>query len=225
MKKYLAEFIGTFALVFGGVGAAVLAGAQIGNLGVGLCFGFVVMAVIYALGNVSGAHLNPAVSIGMWTAGRIDFGTFVKYVVGQFLGAIVASLVIWTLALGAAGGYDIAAQGLGQNGWGEGFNGGYSIISAILFEFIATLCFVRIILEVTETKTIFAGVIIGFTLALLLMIGMNITNGSLNPARSFGPALLVGGKALSQVWLFLVVPTIAGAVAGIVHKNFGFNKQ
>ncbi len=222
MKKYFAEFIGTAVLVLFGVGAAVLAGGQIGNMGVGLCFGVAIIAMAGVFGNVSGAHLNPAVSIGALVAGRLSVRDFCGYVIMQFLGATVGAIVVYLIARGAPL-FDLA-QGLGQNGYGLGYAGGYSMISAILFELIATFVFVRIILEVTATDTKYAGVIIGLTLATLLMLGMNITGGSLNPARSFGPALLVGGHAMHQLCLFLIVPAVGGLLAGVATRVMPFNK-
>ncbi|MCL2438936.1 MAG: aquaporin [Alphaproteobacteria bacterium] len=223
MKKYLAEFVGTFVLVFAGVGAAVLAGSQIGNLGVALVFGLTLVALIYTFGDVSGANFNPAVSAAMWSAGRISTATFAKYAVVQFAGATIAALLVCYIASGEPGW--TVAHGLGQNGWGMGYAGEYSKSSAIIFELFATFIFVRLILELTEAKSHHAGLAIGLVLAALLMVGMNITGGSLNPARSFGPAVLVGGHALAQLWVFLVIPTVAGLAAGIIHRFYGFNKK
>ncbi len=222
MKKYFAEVIGTMVLVFFGVGSAVLAGAYIGNVGVGLCFGVAVIAMAYALGAISGAHLNPAVSLGMLASGRMKATDFFGYVVAQFIGATLGALLVYFIVIGMPG-YTIAA-GLGQNGWGMGYASEFNLTSAILFELIATFMFVRIILEVTEQDSKHAGLVIGLTLAVLLMIGMQITGGSLNPARSFAPAVIVGGTALQQLWLFLVVPAAGGLLAGLVHRFFGLNK-
>jgi len=165
MKKYLAELIGTFVLVFGGIGAAVLAGSHIGNLGVALAFGFALMIMIYVVGNVSGAHLNPAVSVGMWSSGRMSGIDCVKYAAMQFIGASVAAYTVYLLAVGTPGW--TLLSGLGQNGWGLGYGGNYGIAAAMLFEFIATFIFVWIILEVTKTKTQLAGLVIGLSLVLL----------------------------------------------------------
>jgi aquaporin Z len=224
MKKYFAELIGTMILVLFGVGSAVLAGSYIGNVGVGLCFGVAVIAMAYCFGGISGAHLNPAVSTGMWTSGRIGTKQFAGYVIAQFIGAAIGAVLVYLIASGQPL-FDIAVNGLGQNGFGEGYASGYSMTSAILFEFIATFAFVRIILEITETDSKFAGIVIGLTLAVLLMIGMQITGGSLNPARSFGPAVLVGGTALKQLLLFLIVPTAGGLLAGLIHRFAGLNKK
>ncbi|MCL2673614.1 MAG: aquaporin [Alphaproteobacteria bacterium] len=219
MKKYYPEFaelVGTFVLVLFGVGSAVLAGDQIGNLGVGLCFGIAVIAMSYAVGKVSGGHFNPAVSAGMWIAGRISLPTFAKYTVAQFIGATIGAAIVLVLARGAVGGY---AGNLAANEWTN-----YTMCAAILFELIATFVFVRVILELTATDNPPAGLAIGLMLAALLMIGMPITNGSLNPARSFGPAIISGDKhALSQLWLFLIVPTIGGTLAGFARRLVPLN--
>lgn len=221
-KKLVAEFLGTFILVFFGVGSAVLMGAQIGFLGISIAFGLSIVAAAYGLGAISGAHLNPAVSLGMVTAGRMTIGDFVGYALAQVAGAVVAAAVVLAIASGAPG-YDIAASGLGQNGWGEGYNGGYSATSALIFEFVATFLFVTVILGATARSPAeyipgaIAGLAIGLTLTGIHLVGINVTGTSVNPARSIGPAIFVGGKALSQLWLFLLAPLAGGALAGIVH--------
>lgn len=217
-KKLAAEFLGTFILVFFGVGSAVLMGAQIGFLGIAVAFGLSIVAAAYGLGAISGAHLNPAVSLGMVTAGRMGFGDFLGYAAAQILGATVAAGIILAIASGAPG-YDIATGGLGQNGWGEGYNGGYSAASAMIFEVVATFLFVTVILGATGRSApgAFAGLAIGLTLTGIHLVGINVTGTSVNPARSIGPAVFVGGKALEQLWLFLLAPLAGGALAGILH--------
>ncbi len=221
MKKYLAEFVGTFTLVLFGCGTVVVAGDKVGFLGIAFAFGFALIAMAYGIGPISGCHINPAVSIGVFTAGRMSFGDLVGYIISQCAGAIIASLVLLTIVTGITGGYDIAAKGLGQNGWGAGYLGEYQIGSAAAFEFVATLLFIIVILGSTQkdAPTQFAGLAIGLTLAVILIFGINITGVSVNPARSLGPALFVGGKAISQLWLFLVIPSIAGILAGVLFRT------
>jgi aquaporin Z len=221
MKKYLAELVGTFILVLFGCGTAVVAGDKVGILGIALAFGFGLIAAAYGIGPISGCHINPAVSLGVWTAGRMTGKDLFGYLVGQFLGGILAAGVISAIICGVNGGYDIATSGLGQDGWGVGYQGGYSITSAIVFEFVATLIFVIVVLGSTQKAAPagFAGLAIGITLAVIHIFGIHITGVSVNPARSFGPALLVGGKALAQVWLFLVVPSVGGIVAGLLFRS------
>jgi aquaporin Z len=221
MKKYLAELVGTFILVLFGCGTAVVAGDKVGILGIAFAFGFGLIAAAYGIGPISGCHINPAVSLGVWTAGRMTGKDLIGYWVGQFVGGILAAGVIAAIISGVGGGYDIAASGLGQDGWGAGYQGGYSITSAIIFEFVATLIFVIVVLGSTQkaAPSGFAGLAIGITLVVIHIFGIHITGVSVNPARSFGPALLVGGQALAQVWLFLVVPSLAGIVAGYLFKN------
>jgi len=224
MKKYVAEFIGTLALVLIGCGAIVIGGFgpafPVGILPVALAFGLAVTAMAYGIGHISGAHLNPAVTVSLWVAGRIRTEDILGYIVAQFIGAIVGAGLVVIIAKGKLAGYDVAASGLGQNGWGEGFLGGYGLAAAALTEFVATLLFTIVILGSTSGKgaTPFPGLVIGLTLVVLHFPFINVTGLSVNPARSLGPALFVGGKALAQVWLFLVVPTLAGAVAGWLFK-------
>ncbi|MDD5457466.1 MAG: aquaporin [Candidatus Margulisbacteria bacterium] len=221
MKKYLAEFIGTFTLVLFGCGTAVVAGANVGILGIAFAFGFALVAMAYGIGPISGCHINPAVSLGFFAAGRMNVKDLIGYIIGQCLGGFVASLVLAVIVLGQLSGYDITIGGLGQNGWGIGYLGSYGITAAILFEFIATLIFVIVILGSTQegVPTQFAGLIIGLTLVVIHIFGIAITGVSVNPARSLAPALVVGGKALQQVWMFLLVPSIAGVVAGLLFKT------
>jgi len=219
MKKYLAEFVGTFVLVFFGVGTAVVAGDKVGIVGIALAFGLALVGAAYGIGPVSGCHINPAVSLGVWVAGRMTLVEMIGYWVGQFLGAIVAAWVLLQIAAGTAG-YSLAANGLGQNGWGQGYQGEYGLTSAILYELIATTIFVIVILGSTQKSAPsgFAGLVIGITLVAIHLLGIHITGTSVNPARSFGPALFVGGNALKQVWLFLVFPSIGGILAGLLFR-------
>lgn len=221
MKSNIAEAIGTFVLVFFGVGSAVLAGGGIGIAGISFAFGISVVAMAYSIGQVSGAHLNPAVSLGALVAGRITMPTFIGYSISQTLGAIAAAFLIFVMAKGSSGGYDIAVNGLGQNGWGEGYGGEFFMISAFIFEVVATAVFLVVILGVTEEKTgspAFAGLVIGLTLTMIHLVGITITGTSVNPARSIGPAIFVGGTALTQLWLFIAAPLIGAAIGGILHK-------
>ncbi len=220
MKKYLAEFVGTFTLVLLGCGTAVIAGDKVGVVGIAFAFGFALLGMAYGIGPVSGCHINPAVSLSVFTAGRMSAGDLLGYIFAQCLGAIVAAWLLAMIASGKLSGYDVAASGLGQNGWGPDYLGGYSQHSAMLFEFFATLLFVIVILGSTQAQAPgqIAGLAIGITLVVLHIFGIQITGVSVNPARSLGPALLVGGKALQQLWLFLVVPSAAGIVGGILCR-------
>lgn len=223
MKKYIAEFIGTFTLVLFGCGSAVVAAKNFGDingaglLGVALAFGFALIGMAYGIGPISGCHINPAVSLGVFTAGRMKVNDLVGYIVGQVLGGIAGALVLKVIATGAIDGY---SGGLGQNGWGKDYLGQYGLSSAIVFEFVATLLFVIVILGSTQAKAPaqMAGLAIGITLAVIHIFGIKITGVSVNPARSLGPAVVVGGHALSQVWMFLVVPSAAGIVAGVLFR-------
>ena len=218
MRKYLAEFIGTFTLVLFGCGSAVVAGEKVGFLGIAFAFGFALIAMAYGIGPISGCHINPAVSLGVFTAGRMNAKDLGGYIVSQILGGIVGAAVLLLIAQGTAA---YKHGRLGANGWGPEYLGEYSIWSAIVFEFVATLLFVIVILGATHAKapTQMAGLAIGITLVVIHIVGINITGTSVNPARSLGPALLVGAKALSQVWLFLIVPSVAGIVAGALYRG------
>lgn len=221
MKKYLAELVGTFILVLFGCGTAVIAGDKVGIPGIAFAFGLSLVGAAYAIGPISGCHINPAVSFGVWTAGRMTAKDMIGYWVGQFSGAILAAGVLSVIAAGVQGGYSIAASGLGQDGWGPGYQGGYNITSAIVFEFVATLIFVIVILGSTQKSAPagFAGLAIGITLVVIHIFGIHITGVSVNPARSLGPALFVGGRALSQLWLFLLVPSLGGIAAGLLFRT------
>jgi aquaporin Z len=221
VKKYLAELVGTFILVLFGCGTAVVAGDKVGIVGIAFAFGFALIGAAYGIGPISGCHINPAVSLGVWTAGRMSGKDMVGYWIGQFAGGLLGALVLMLIAGGAGSGYDLATNGLGQNGWGAGYQGSYSLGSAMLFEFVATLIFVIVILGSTQKAAPagFAGLVIGITLVVIHIFGIHITGVSVNPARSFGPAVFVGGKALAQVWLFLLLPSLGGVVAGLLFRT------
>jgi len=217
LAKLAAEFLGTFWLVLGGCGSAVLAaafpGLGIGFTGVSLAFGLTVLTAAYALGPVSGGHFNPAVSIGLWAGGRFPARDLPSYIVAQVVGAVVAAGALYLIASGRA---DFSlAGGFASNGYGEHSPGGYSLVAAIVCEFVMTFMFIVVILGSTHTRAPveFAGLAIGLALTLIHLVSIPVTNTSVNPARSTGPALFVGGWALAQLWVFWIVP-IAGAVAG-----------
>ena len=221
-RKLIAEFLGTFWLVFGGCGSAVLAaafpGLGIGFAGVSLAFGLTVLTGAYAFGPVSGGHFNPAVSAGLAVAGRFSWGEFVPYVVAQVIGAVAAAAVLWVVASGKAG-FDLSA-GFASNGWGEHSPGGYGLASALVIEVVLTAVFLLIILGSTEARVPagFAPIAIGLALTLIHLISIPVTNTSVNPARSTGQALFVGGWAVQQLWLFLVAPIVGGVLGGVIHK-------
>jgi aquaporin Z len=221
MKKYVAELVGTFILVLFGCGTAVVAGDKVGILGIAFAFGLALIGAAYGIGPISGCHINPAVSLGVFVAGRMTIKDMIGYWVGQFAGGVLAAWVLYMIVSGVEGGYNIGLSGLGQNGWGASYLGGYNLTSAILFEFVATLIFVIVILGSTQKSAPagFAGLAIGITLVVIHIFGIRITGVSVNPARSFGPALMVGGKAMAQVWMFLLVPSIGGAVAGLLFRT------
>lgn len=212
MQKFVAEFIGTLTLVLFGCGAAVLGGDNVGQLGIALAFGFAIVAMAYGIGSISGCHVNPAVSLGAFIAGRMSAREMLVYWVAQFLGALVGAGILAAIA-GMAG-------GLGQNGWGPGYNGEFSLQAALIFEVVMTAIFVIVILGSTsvEAPAGFAGLAIGITLAVIHIVGIQVTGVSVNPARSFGPAVLVGGQALSQLWLFFVAPAIGAVIAGAIYR-------
>lgn len=217
MKKFLAEFIGTATLVLFGCGAAVLGGAEIGQAGIAAAFGLAIVAMAYGIGPISGCHINPAVSLGALVSGRMSFGEMLTYWAAQFLGAVMGAAILYMIASGKAG-YDIAVTGLGQNGWGAGYLGEYSLQAAFLFEIVATFLFVVVILGATHKKApaAMAGLAIGLTLWVIHLVGIQVTGVSVNPARSFGPALFTG---LNQVWLFFAAPAIGAILAGALFKT------
>jgi len=217
MQKYGAEFIGTFWLVLGGCGSAVLAAAfpdvGIGLLGVALAFGLTVLTMAFAIGHISGCHLNPAVSIGLWAGGRFETANLVPYIIAQVLGGIAAGAVLFVIASGQAG-FDPSA-GFASNGYGAHSPGGYSLTSALVCEVVMTMIFLFVIMGATDKRAPagFAPIAIGLCLTLIHLISIPVTNTSVNPARSTGVALFTGGWALQQLWLFWVAPII-GAIAG-----------
>ena len=220
MKKQVAEFIGTFTLVLLGCGAAVIAGEHIGFYGIAFAFGLALIGMAYGIGPVSGCHINPAVSLGAVAAGRMSVGEAVSYIVAQVLGAIAAAFVLMVIASGKAD-YSVAANGLGQNGWGPGYLGEYAMGAAFLFELVATFLFVTVILGSTGAgaPSAMAGLAIGLTLVVIHLVGINVTGVSVNPARSIGPALFAGEGALGQLWLFIVAPIAGGVTAGVVFRT------
>jgi aquaporin Z len=220
MKPYMAEMIGTFVLVFGGVGSAVLAGTKIGYAGVALAFGLSLLAMVYTIGPISGCHINPAVTFGAFLTGKISSRDAIAYVISQIIGAVVAAAIILLVANGVPGGYDASVAGLGANGYGSHSPTGYSLLSALVVEIVLTMFLVLTVLGSTDIKAPvgFAGVAIGFVLTLIHLVGIPITNTSVNPARSIGPALFVGGWALQQLWLFILAPLIGAAVAATAYR-------
>ncbi|WP_066567525.1 aquaporin Z [Snodgrassella sp. CFCC 13594] len=223
MDKYLAEFFGTFWLVFGGCGSAVLAAAfpelGIGFAGVALAFGLTVVTMAYAVGHISGAHFNPAVSVGLVVGGRMEAKYLLPYVVSQVLGAIAAAAVLYVVASGKAG-FDAAASGFASNGYGAHSPGGFSLMSALVIEVVLTAFFLFIIMGVTHANAPagFAPLAIGLTLTLIHLISIPVTNTSVNPARSTGVALFQGGWALHQLWLFWLAPIVGGIIGAITYR-------
>lgn len=221
--KLSAEFIGTFWLVLGGCGSAVLSAAfpevGIGLLGVSLAFGLTVLTAAYALGPISGGHFNPAVSVGLWAGGRFPATSVLPYVTAQIAGAIAGAGVVYLIASGKAD-FSIAG-GLASNGYGEHSPGKYSMLSGFVTELVMTFMFLIVILGATHKRAPvgFAGLAIGLALTLIHLISIPVTNTSVNPARSTGPALLVGGWALQQLWLFWIAPLIGAAIAGFTYKT------
>jgi aquaporin Z len=220
MSKQLAEFIGTFTLVLFGCGAAVIAGGDIGLTGISFAFGLALIGMAYAIGPVSGCHINPAVSLGAVAAGRMALPEAISYIVAQVAGAIAGALVLMLIAGGKAD-YSVATNGLGQNGWGAGYLGEYSMGAAFVFELVATFLFMTVILGSTSASAPagMAGLAIGLALVVIHLVGINVTGVSVNPARSIGPALFVGGTALSQLWLFIVAPVIGAVAAGLLFRS------
>ena len=226
MSKYIAEAVGTFALVFIGCGAAVIGGMGTGAtaidlLGISAAFGLAIVAMAYGIGPVSGCHVNPAVSLGVFMAGRMSLSDMIGYWVAQVAGALLGAIVLSIILSGKAQGW---TGGLGQNGWGEGYLGNYSMVSAFIFEAVATFLFLVCILGVTQkgSPSQFAGLAIGGTLVAIHIVGINVTGVSVNPARSIGPALVgmaSNGKAVAQLWLFIAAPLLGAAAAGLLFKS------
>jgi len=221
-KIAYADFLGTFWLVLGGCGSAVIAaafpGVGIGLLGVALAFGLTVLTMVYAIGHISGAHLNPAVTLGLFTGGRIKANLIPHYLISQVLGAIAAAGILYLIASGQPG-FDISG-GLASNGYGEHSPGGYSLLSGFVTEVVMTFFFIFVIMGATDKRVpkSVAGIAIGLSLTLIHLVSIPVTNTSVNPARSSGPAIFVGGWALSQLWLFWVAPIIGAVLAGYVYK-------
>ncbi len=223
MKKLVAEFIGTFWLVLGGCGSAVLAAAfpevGIGLTGVSLAFGLTVLTIAYSLGHISGAHLNPAVSVGLWMGGRFHAKELLPYIAAQILGGVLAAAVLYVIATGNGS----AIGNFAANGYGEHSPGGYSLIAALVCEVVMTFMFLIVILGATDKKAPagFAGLAIGLALTLIHLISIPVTNTSVNPARSISQAIFVGGWAIEQLWLFILAPVVGAALAGLVYKYLG----
>ncbi len=226
MNKALAEGIGTFALVFFGCGAAVIGGMGTGAtsidvLGIAMAFGLAIVAMAYGIGPVSGCHVNPAVSFGAYVAGRMSLSDMITYWIAQVIGAIVGAIVLYIILSGKSHGW---TGSLGQDGWGPGYLGEYNVVSAFVFEAVATFFFLVCILGVTQegAPSQFAGVAIGLTLVVIHIVGINVTGVSVNPARSIGPALVgmaANGKAVLQLWLFIIAPLLGAGVAGMLFKT------
>jgi aquaporin Z len=223
-SRFSAEFFGTMALVLLGCGSAVIAGANgttgVGMLGISFAFGLSVVAMAYAIGHISGCHINPAISIGMVIAGRMKGGEAVLYIIAQVLGAIAGAGILFLIASGKAE-YNLATNGLGQNGYDAASPGHYNLLSGFIAETVFTFIFLFVIFGSTSTKNIhggFAGLSIGLSLVLINIVGIPITGLSVNPARSIGPALLVGGTAISQLWLFILAPILGSILSAIVWR-------
>jgi aquaporin Z len=221
MKRYISELIGTMVLVLFGCGSAAIAGSVLGTFGIAMAFGLSIVAMAYVIGDISGCHVNPAVSIGMWIDGRLETKDLLVYIVFQFIGAIIgiALLVMIINSAPSLGGY--AATGLGQNGFGSASSVGLDVVGAILVEIILTFVFVFTVLGVTkkaENATV-AGIVMGLTLAFVYLLGIPLTGASVNPARSLAPALFLGGQALEQVWVFILAPVVGAVIAGVLFKG------
>jgi aquaporin Z len=225
-NKYVAEFIGTLTLVLMGCGSAVIAGSNgtsgVGLLGIAFAFGLSVVAMAYAIGHISGCHINPAITIGMVVVGRMKASESIGYIIAQILGAIAGAGILFVIA-GGKPGYDISATGLGQNGYDTASPQNYSLMSGFVAEVVFTAIFLLVIFGSTSTKNIhggFAGLAIGLSLVLIHIVGIPVTGVSVNPARSIGPAIFVGGTALSQLWLFIVAPVIGSIIAAFIWRYF-----
>ena len=229
-RKLAAEFLGTFWLVFGGCGSAVLAvkfpGVGIGLVGVALAFGLTVLTMAYAIGHISGCHLNPAVTLGLWAGDRFEGREILPYWVSQVVGAIVAAALLAFIA-GGAPGFDISTNGLAQNGYGSASPGQYTLAAGLVTEVVLTAAFLMIILGSTDDRAPsgFAPIAIGLGLTLIHLISIPVTNTSVNPARSTGPALMVGGLALQQLWLFWVAPLAGGLIGGLGYRMLFAQEQ
>jgi len=229
MKRYVAETFGTFWLVFGGCGSAVLSAAfpevGIGLLGVSLAFGLTVLTMAYAIGHISGCHLNPAVSVGLWAGGRFPASQLLPYIAAQVVGGILAGGVLYLIASGKAG-FDLAA-GFASNGYGAHSPGGYSLLSALIAEIVLTMMFLLVILGATDQRAPqgMAPIAIGLCLTLIHLISIPVTNTSVNPARSLGVALYVGDWALAQLWLFWVAPIVGAILGAVIYRFIGATEE
>ncbi len=225
MKKYSAELVGTLALVLIGCGSAAIAGNYIGFTGISFAFGLTVLAMVYAIGSISGCHINPAITIAMLVAGKIKGKDALFYIIAQCIGAILGAGILWAIA-GGLPGYSIDVNGLGQNGFGVNSPAGYSLAACFIAEVVLTALFLFVIFGSTHENAPkgFAGISIGFTLVLIHLVGIPITGTSVNPARSLGPAVFVGGDALAQLWVFIVAPIIGAVVSALLWRFF-FDKK
>jgi aquaporin Z len=232
MKKLLAELIGTFALVLFGCGAAVVSGISttgpsgIGLLGISFAFGLAVVAMAYAIGGITGCHINPAITVAMLVAGKIKTAEAVNYIIGQMLGATLGAAVLYVILKGAPG-FEMGEWALGSNGWGEGYLGAYNMTSAFVTEAVLTFLFLFVIFATTSKwgNGTMAGLAIGLTLVLIHLVAIPITGTSVNPARSFGPAIFAQGKALTQLWLFIAAPIVGAVLAALVWKGVFETKE
>ena len=218
-QKYLAELIGTFVLVFMGCGSAVIAGKEVGFLGIALAFGISVLVMVYAIGPISGCHINPAITIAMLVNGKINGRDAGAYIICQCIGAVIAAVRLLAIMSGLPA-YNIAVNCLGQNGYGDASPGGFPLMSGLIAEIILTFVFLIVIFGATSRAAPagFAGIAIGLSLAMIHIVGIPVTGVSVNPARSIGPALVVGGTALAQLWLFIIAPVIGAVLAAFVWK-------
>ena len=224
MNRYMAEVFGTFWLVLGGCGSAVLAAGfpdvGIGLLGVSLAFGLTVLTMAFAIGHISGCHLNPAVTIGLWAGGRFDTKDVVPYIIAQVIGGVIAGGILYVIATGQAG-FDVVGSGFAANGYGAHSPGQYSMVAAIVTEVVMTMMFLIVIMGATDKRAPqgFAPIAIGLCLTLIHLISIPVTNTSVNPARSTGVAVFVGDWAVSQLWLFWVAPIVGGILGALIYKN------
>ncbi|EML0297515.1 aquaporin Z [Vibrio parahaemolyticus] len=224
MNKYLAETFGTFWLVLGGCGSAVLAAGfpdvGIGLLGVALAFGLTVLTMAFAIGHISGCHLNPAVTIGLWAGGRFDTKDVAPYIIAQVIGGLIAGGILYVIATGQAG-FDVVGSGFAANGYGEHSPGQYSMLAALVSEIVMTMMFLIVIMGATDKRAPqgFAPIAIGLCLTLIHLISIPVTNTSVNPARSTAVAMYVGDWAVSQLWLFWVAPIVGGVLGAVIYKN------
>jgi aquaporin Z len=225
IKKYLAELLGTLVLVLIGCGSAAIAGKFIGIVGIAFAFGLAVLAMVYAIGKISGCHINPAISIAMLVAGKMKWQDTIYYVIAQCIGAIIGAAILAAIVIGMPG-YSVSMDGLGQNGYGAQSPAEFTFLACLVAEIVLTAVFLFVIFGSTSKKAPegFAGISIGFSLTFIHLVGIPITGTSVNPARSLGPAVFVGGEALSQLWLFWVAPIVGGIIAALIWK-YAFDKD